>query len=64
MPQVLGSWCALDEPLSLGKLTNDKDPPGFLGDLTFLEDFDTSDFVSFLFSEAMDAASAELAAIT
>ena len=46
-----------DEPLNLGKLTNDKDPPGFVGDLTFLEDFDTSDFVSFLFSEAMDAES-------
>ena len=46
-----------DEPLNLGPLSNDHDPPGFSGDLTFLEAFDPSDILTFTFSEPMDAES-------
>jgi hypothetical protein len=45
-----------DQPLNLGRLTNDKVPPQLTNDLTGLSSFDpASDLLTFTFSEPLDA---------
>ena len=45
-----------DQPLNLGRLTNDKVPPQLTSDLTGLSSFDpASDLLTFTFSEPLDA---------